>query len=166
MTMPFDPDTINIKYKLVHPDAKPLEKNYDSDMAYDIFVVPDEEWERGYYEGTVEKPYFNLLPGKQHTFKTGMIVAAPDDHGFLLRDRSGLAHKNGIHILAGVIEGTYRDEWGIVVINLGEKPFIVKSGDKLAQAVLTKIIPSRTMASDDLGKTERGKKGFGSSGDS
>lgn len=147
---------VYIRCKKFLPEAKLLNKAHDSDVAYDVHIIADDNWPLA--------SEYTLQPGERRTFRTGFQVEAPDNYGFLLRDRSGLAVKQGLHILAGVIEGTYRGEWMVCAINLGNTPIIIKPGDKIAQAVLTEILPSRIVEVEELGQTERGEKGFGSSG--
>lgn len=148
---------VPIYYKLEHRNAIAPSKGRDSDMGYDIHVVEDSTW--------TNKSEFMLLAGQRHTFSTGIKVETPEEYGFLLRDRSGLAVKSGLHVLAGVIEGTYRGEWKICVVNLGDWPIFIRPKDKIAQAILTKIIPSDIIEKEgDLSETDRGEKGFGSSG--
>jgi len=138
-------------------------------MGYDVYIIHDDDkgWIKRFPSMKEEYNdiyYYPLKPGERKVFHTGVKISTPDDYGFLLRDRSGLAVKEGLHILAGVIEGTYRGEWMVCAINLGEHDIIIRSGDKIAQAVLTKVIPSGTIKVENLEETERGEKGFGSSG--
>ena len=103
------------------------------------------------------------MPHESHTFHTGIKVATPHNYGFLVRDRSSLGVKD-IAVRAGVIEGTYRGEWLIHLMNLSHKPRTFYSGDKIAQAILTPIVPGELEVVDSLPESDRGEKGFGSSG--
>lgn len=145
---------IPVLVELVHPQAKMLEKKRPSDLGYDVFCVPDASWRNGSYE---------LMPYESHLFSTGIKVAVPDKYGFLLRDRSSIGIKD-VQVEAGVIEGTYRGEWKVQLINLGKTPFAVSTGDKIVQAILIPILPSIVCPAVSLPPTDRGEKGFGSSG--
>lgn len=151
---------IDIRVKRIHPLAKLPEKKRNSDMGWDIFCIPDEEWDISKFQKT---PYYVLHPGNSHTFRTGIKIELPPNYGFLLRDRSSLGTKD-ITVLAGVIEGTYRGEYLIHLINLSDKVHMFQSGDKIAQAILTEILPAYVVEVDELSETDRGEKGFGSSG--
>lgn len=154
---------VPIHVKKVHPNARLPQKSYDGDIAWDICCVQDDKWS-GCILDERSEPCFELMPGQSHTFRTGIKVAAPKNYGFLLRERSGLAVKNNISLAAGVIEGTYRDEWRVHLRNLSHEPKVFYIGDKICQAVLTYIIPAVISEVKSLPETERGEKGFGSSG--
>ena len=152
-----DQNRVPVLIKKVHEDGN-FTKKRDSDIGWDVTCVSDAEWDSD-NEGT----FFDLKPGGQYTFSTGVQVATPDRYGFLIRDRSGLGIK-GISHTAGVIEGTYRGEWKIHLINHGTETYRFRSGDRIAQAVLTPIIPATVQQVDELPPTNRGDKGFASSG--
>lgn len=159
---------VPINVELINYHAKLPSKGYASDqdhinvnefdhifnLGWDIFVVPDEDWKDGAYI---------LQPQSSHTFSTGIKVATNPNYGFLLRDRSKYGVRD-ISVEAGVIEGTYRGEWKVHLINHGFEPYEFKTGDKLVQAVLVPIIPARIKAVPNLDDTVRSEKGFGSSG--
>jgi dUTP pyrophosphatase len=79
--------------------------------------------------------------------------------------RSGMCVRNGIQTGAGVIDYDYRGEIKVVLINHGEHTFTINKGDRIAQAILTRIIRfSEIILQDELTETDRGKSGFGSTG--
>ncbi|MDA1169391.1 MAG: dUTP diphosphatase [bacterium] len=104
-----------------------------------------------------------LQPGERHMFTTGIACAFPDGYVGLLWDRSGLGSK-GIHRFAGVIDSGYRGEWKVVLCNLTSEPFEIKSGDKIIQCIVQKFEQSEISEVTNLEESERGDKGFGSSG--
>ena len=97
---------------------------------------------------------------------TGIAVAIPKNYEIQIRPRSGLAAKKGISVLntPGTIDSDYRGEIKIILINLGKKSFIVKSGDRIAQMILCPIVKGKFKEVKILPKTIRGKGGFGSTG--
>jgi dUTP pyrophosphatase len=97
--------------------------------------------------------------------RTGLAVAIP--HGFYGRvaPRSGLAMKHGLDVLAGVIDSDYRGEIMCALINHGEEPFRVETGTRVAQLVIEAIATPAAVWSEDLQETERGRGGFGSTGE-
>jgi len=109
---------------------------------------------------------YPLEPGERILCKTGLRVEIPAGYWGHVIDRSGLALKNGLHIMAGVIDETYRGELGIVIINLGKKPYEIKKGDRIAQMVVMPYtyLAVRYVKEDDLTQTDRKSEGFGQSG--
>tara|TARA_Y100001960_G_C14395487_1_gene690833 strand:+ start:47 stop:487 length:441 start_codon:yes stop_codon:yes gene_type:complete len=107
-----------------------------------------------------------IKPGKISIIKTGISLAIPKNYEIQIRPRSGLAAKNGISVLntPGTIDSDYRGEIKIILINLGKKPFIIKSGDRIAQMILCPIVKGKFKEVKILPKTIRGKGGFGSTG--
>lgn len=104
-----------------------------------------------------------IQPGDRYVISTGCSFAIPNEYYGRIADRSGNACKMGVHVLAGVIDSSYRGEVKICIINLDAKnPLIIKYGDKIAQMIITKINIEEMIEVDDLDETERGTDGFGS----
>lgn len=108
-----------------------------------------------------------LKAGERRTVKTGIKMAIPDGHVGLIWDRSGHAHKHGIHCLAGVIDSEYRGEVGVVMKNLGDSDFAIEKNMRIAQMLIQPVVTASLVAVDseeELGDTNRGAGSFGSSG--
>ena len=107
-----------------------------------------------------------IEPGKTSIIPTGISLTIPFGFEIQVRPRSGLAAKNQISVLntPGTIDSDYRGEVKVILINLGEKPFIVEKGARIAQMVLCPIIKAKIKEGESLEKTERGSAGFGSTG--
>tara|TARA_Y100000992_G_C21190417_1_gene455304 strand:- start:221 stop:661 length:441 start_codon:yes stop_codon:yes gene_type:complete len=107
-----------------------------------------------------------IEPGKTSIIPTGISLTIPFGFEIQVRPRSGLAAKNQISVLntPGTIDSDYRGEVKVILINLGEKPFIVEKGARIAQMVLCPIIKAKIKEVESLEKTERGSAGFGSTG--
>ena len=108
-----------------------------------------------------------LKPGARALIPTGFVIAVPDGHEAQVRPRSGLAIKHGVTCLntPGTIDNDYRGELKVILINLGDEPFAVTRGMRIAQMVLapvTRMTVQETYASPV--PTERGAGGFGSTG--
>ena len=105
-------------------------------------------------------------PGKTKIIPTGIAVAIPKNYEIQIRPRSGLAAKNGISVLntPGTVDSDYRGEIKIILINLSKKPFVVKSGDRIAQMILCPVSKGRLREVKILPRTQRSKGGFGSTG--
>lgn len=107
-----------------------------------------------------------LQPGQRTLIPTGFAMALPDNYEAQVRPRSGLALKHGITVLntPGTIDADYRGEIGVILINLGEHPFKIERGDRIAQMIVAPFVQGRWQETDELSDTVRGEGGFGSSG--
>lgn len=107
-----------------------------------------------------------LQPSEISLIPTGFAVSLPEGFELQVRPRSGLAVKHGITLInaPGTIDADYRGEIKIGLINLGQQPFTVRRGDRIAQLVLSPVCRARLQPVDKLGATERGSGGFGHTG--
>ena len=113
----------------------------------------------------VETPV-TLNPGQIKLIPTGLAMSIPPGYEVQIRPRSGLALKHGIGMVngPGTIDSDYRGEVGIILINWGEVPFVVRMGDRIAQMVLSKVYRADLQRVSELDATKRGEGGFGHSG--
>jgi dUTP pyrophosphatase len=97
---------------------------------------------------------------------TGLAMELPPGYEAQVRPRSGLAARNGVTVLnsPGTVDSDYRGELGIILINLGQEPFTVKDGDRIAQLVIAPVVRAQILEAPSLSGTERGEGGFGSTG--
>lgn len=107
-----------------------------------------------------------INPGKWSIVPTGIMLSLPDGFEAQVRPRSGLAFKNGVTVLnsPGTVDADYRGEIRIALMNLGEKDFVIKRGDRIAQLVINRIERVNLIETDSLPLSERGDGGFGSTG--
>ena len=107
-----------------------------------------------------------LAPGKRALVPTGLIFEIPDGFEGQIRPRSGLAFKNGITCLntPGTIDSDYRGEVKVLLINLGEEPFEITRGMRIAQMVIAPVTQARVAEITEASTTARGAGGFGSTG--
>ena len=107
-----------------------------------------------------------LMPGERALVPTGIAIALPPGFEAQIRPRSGLAIKYGIGMLnsPGTIDPDYRGEIKVILINLGDKPFKIKRGDRIAQMVVSKISYAKVKEVQELTPTSRGEGGFGHTG--
>jgi dUTP pyrophosphatase len=103
-----------------------------------------------------------LKPGERKLFKTGLSMAIPSGMYGRIAPRSGLALKNGIDVLAGVIDEDYRGEIGVVLINLGQEDKNITVGDKIAQIIFEFYNEVDFSEESALNETSRGSGGYGS----
>jgi len=109
-----------------------------------------------------------LAPGARAVVGTGIAIALPAEFEAQIRPRSGLALKVGVTVLnsPGTIDADYRGEIGVVLINLGDSPYTVRRGDRIAQLVVAPIVRAAWRVTDQLPPSERAAGGFGSTGTS
>jgi dUTP pyrophosphatase len=107
-----------------------------------------------------------LAPGARALVPTGLAVAIPVGHEGQVRPRSGLALRHGVTCLnsPGTIDADYRGEVQVLLINHGQEPFTVESGERIAQLVISPVAQARVVLVEELDATERGSGGFGSTG--
>jgi dUTP pyrophosphatase len=107
-----------------------------------------------------------LHPGDIRLVPTGLAISLPLGYEAQIRPRSGLALKHGVGMVnsPGTIDSDYRGEIGLVLINWGKAPFVIKRGDRIAQMVVTRVSRAQVLEVDRLETTERGEGGFGHSG--
>jgi len=109
-----------------------------------------------------------LEAGSRALIETGLAMAVPPGFEAQIRPRSGLAIKNGITCLntPGTIDADYRGEVKVILINLGDVPFTINRGDRIAQMVIAPVVQADIIEVDVLDETVRGTGGFGSTGKS
>lgn len=107
-----------------------------------------------------------LKPFGRALIPTGLYVSIPEGYEGQIRGRSGLALKHGVTLANGIgtIDSDYRGEIKIILINLGDEPFIINNGDRIAQFVLSKYELIEFDEKDSLEDTVRGEGGFGHTG--
>ncbi|MBT3398304.1 dUTP diphosphatase [archaeon] len=104
--------------------------------------------------------------GKRQLISTGISMEYPKGYFSSIRGKSGLAVKKGICILGGVVEHTYRGEYGVIVLNTGEEDFVINAGDKIAQVLIQPIATAEIEEVEELEDSIRGDGAFGSTGGS
>jgi len=145
---------------------KKIEVYFTNAEEHENYSVP--EYKTEWASGADLKANHNevLKPGEIKLIHTGIAVAVPEGYEMQIRPRSGLALKNGISLVnsPGTVDADYRGEVGVIMINLGKEDFIIKSGDRIAQAVICPVVQAEYMLVRDLEETERGAGGYGSTG--
>lgn len=145
---------MNVQFKkLSHAADLPL-PSYESKFAAGMDI-----------RAALKKPV-ELQPGQRKLIPTGLKMALPEGYEAQIRPRSGLAYRNGITMLntPGTIDADYRGELKVLAVNLGDEPFVINHGDRIAQMVIAPVTQAEIEEVDDLSKTERADGGFGSTG--
>lgn len=123
-------------------------KAHEDDLGWDLCAVGDA----------------TIIPNGITKVRTGIAVQFPQWCGGLIRDRSGVATKLGIFVVAGVIDPSYIGEVIVAFQNPSGVPVEFKAGDRIAQMIITPVIPVEVEEITELTETTRGASGFGSSG--
>jgi dUTP pyrophosphatase len=113
----------------------------------------------------LEQPVI-LEPFMRALVPTGIHIAIPEGFEAEIRPRSGIAHKFGVTVLntPGTIDSDYRGEVKILLINLGDQPFSINNGDRIAQMIFKSVVAISWKSVEELPGTIRGHGGFGSTG--
>jgi dUTP pyrophosphatase len=135
-------------------DTAKLPTKDEGNMCYDLYANIDHE--------------IMVHSGEVTRIPTGIKIALPFGYHASIRSRSGLAAKHGVQILGGQIDGNYRGEWIVLMTTEPNMPLLViKPGDRIAQFKIELDITAQVeevFSEEELGTTDRGEKGFGSSG--
>ncbi|MBY0564879.1 MAG: dUTP diphosphatase [Hyphomonadaceae bacterium] len=107
-----------------------------------------------------------LKPGERSLIPTGLTIALPEGYEAQVRPRSGLALKHGLTCLntPGTVDADYRGELKVILINLGQEPFTIRRGERIAQMVIAPVTQGAWELVDMLPDSARGTGGFGSTG--
>lgn len=139
---------MQFKVKLLNPDAKAPAYAHAGDAGMDVYSCED----------------YTLQPGERHMFKLGFCAEFDPGYVCLVWDRSGLAAKQGLTCLAGVVDAGYRGEYGIVTLNTSNEPIAIKKGDRIAQLLIQPVQSVDVDVVQELTDTSRSSGGFGSTG--
>ena len=166
--------SLQIRYKLNTPDSIAPTKATAYSSGYDLYADRMSEKEIEGFKKLFPtsrvvfgEDWYEIPPMERLVIPTGLILELPNNYEAQVRPRSGLAFKNGITLLntPGTIDADYRGLVGVILINLGKDPYIVKVGERIAQLVITKLPEVALVHSiEDLNVTPRGDGGFGHTG--
>lgn len=108
----------------------------------------------------------DLAPGQRALVPTGLILEIPSGWEVQVRPRSGLALKHGLTLVntPGTIDSDYRGPIGVIMINLGQEPYHIRHGERIAQLIVSPAPQARFAEIDEISETARGAGGFGSTG--
>jgi len=138
---------MKLKVKKMSPDAKLPLYGHKGDAGMDLFSSSE----------------CVLQKGEVYAVPTGIKVEIPMGYVGLIWDKSGVSLKS-VHRLAGVVDAGYRGEIKVVMVNLGQDPFVIDKGMKIAQFLIQPIVEAEVVEVEDLEDSSRGEGGFGSTG--
>ena len=139
---------MEIKYKKLDPQA--ITPNYamPGDAGMDLFSI--EEYE--------------IKPNERYAYKTGITLEIPKGYAGIVKDKSGLAKKHGLHVLGGVFDSGYRGEYRITLVNLNDEPYKIEEGQKVAQVLIYPVITAKLEEVQEVSESKRGEGKWGSTG--
>jgi dUTP pyrophosphatase len=143
----------SIKIKKVRPGARIPHRATPGSAGLDLSACLDEP--------------FTLAPGERALIPTGIAAELPDENcAALIYARSGLAVKHGVALSngVGVVDSDYRGELRVGLCNLGKEPYTIQPGERIAQLVVSPVLPLPVEEAGELAETGRGSGGFGSTG--
>ena len=149
-------EAVTVKIKRVRGDRDreiPLPRYMTKcSSGMDLFAALDED--------------LTLEPGDRKLIPTGIALSIPKGYEGQIRPRSGLALREGVTLVntPGTIDADYRGEVGVLLINLGRRPFRVKRGDRIAQLIIAPVYQAALELADELDDTPRSGGGFGHTG--
>ncbi|SMO61177.1 dUTP pyrophosphatase [Balnearium lithotrophicum] len=143
-----------MKCKRLHPDTKLPTRAYEGDLGFDLYALED-----------VVIPTVNENGGIPVVkVRTGIAVELPRGWGAFIKDRSSVATRRLLHVVAGVIDNGYRGEIIVALANLSGREQRIEKGEKIAQLVPVPVSDFQVIEVEELTETNRGEGGFGSSG--
>jgi dUTP pyrophosphatase len=146
------PISVRVGYIRLMPRARTPERATAGSSGFDLRACLDASEE--------------LNPGRVALIPTGLALAIPQGFEGQVRARSGLALRHGIAVLngPGTIDSDYRGPLGVILANLGQEPFVVRDGDRIAQIVFARVPEIALEEMLELPPSERGDGGFGHTG--
>lgn len=137
-----------LKVKKLHQFALfPVKK--PGDAAYDLYSCEE----------------VTISPGGRCIVPIGLACEFPSNYVGRICDRSGMAANEGLHVMAGVIDASYRGAWGVVLYNTTKEWKTIKPQTRIAQVLFYEVADFPVVEVDELNETERGEGGFGSTGE-
>ena len=143
---------LNVQFVRIHPKATLPFYATEGAAGMDLTNVLDEP--------------LTLKPGERAKVPTGLIMVLPEGYEGQVRPRSGLAAKHGITLTncVGTVDSDYRGEMCCLMINLGNEPYTIQPGERIAQLVISPVVQADTEFVEKMPETKRGSGGFGSTG--
>lgn len=139
---------MQIKIKRLKPDAKLPTYAHPGDVGMDLYSLED----------------YDLQPGERKIFPVGFALEFETGYAAIVKDKSSLPKNGGIHTMGGVFDAGYRGEYNVQLINLGQEPYQIEAGHKIAQLIIYPVAIADLVETATLSDSERGLGEFGSTG--
>ncbi|OGH87459.1 MAG: hypothetical protein A3J93_02915 [Candidatus Magasanikbacteria bacterium RIFOXYC2_FULL_42_28] len=139
---------MQIKIKRLKPDAILPTYAHPGDVGMDLYSLED----------------YNLQPGERKIFFVGFALEFETGYAAIVKDKSSLPKNGGIHTMGGVFDAGYRGEYNVQLINLGQEPYKIETGHKIAQLIIYPVAIAELQEVNELTEAQRGLGSFGSTG--
>jgi dUTP pyrophosphatase len=139
---------MNIKIKRLSADAVMPLYAHPGDVGMDVYSLEDHE----------------LMPMERKIFPVGFAMEFSEGFAAIVKDKSSLSMKYGIHTMGGVFDAGYRGEYNVNLINLGSESYKISKGDKIAQIIIYPVEIANLEEVSELSESSRGEGRFGSTG--
>lgn len=140
---------MKIKIKKINPDCiLPRYGHPGEDAGLDLFSMED----------------YLLNPGERKLFNVGFALELPTGYAAIVKDKSSLPKNGGLHTMGGVYDSGFRGEYNVQLINLGQEPYQINKGHKIAQILVIPVIFAELEETNELNESSRGDGKFGSTG--
>jgi dUTP pyrophosphatase len=139
---------MKLKIKKLFEDTKMPTYAHPGDVGMDLYARED----------------YDLKPGERKVFFVGFALEFENGFAAIIKDKSSLPNKAGIHVLGGVYDAGYRGEYNIILINLGSETYHISKGDKIAQLIIYPVVIADLEEAKELSDSSRGEGRFGSTG--
>jgi len=139
---------MQIKIKRLKPEAKLPTYAHPGDVGMDLYSLEDHI----------------LVPGERKIFFVGFALEFETGYAAIVKDKSSLPKNGGIHTMGGVFDAGYRGEYNVQLINLGQEPYKIETGNKIAQLIIYPVAIAELQEVNELTEAQRGLGSFGSTG--
>ncbi len=139
---------LTLKFLKLSKEADAPEYVLDSDAGFDLKSLET----------------ISIFPFDQKKVHTGIALEIPKGYVGIVRDRAGIVQKMNVHTVAGTFDSGFRGEASIMLVNMNDKTIEIEKGMRIAQIILVPVARAKIKEVDKLSQTERGDKGFGSTG--
>lgn len=139
---------MKLKIKRLHVDATIPNYAHPGDVGLDLYSLEN----------------YEIKPGERKIFNLGFALEFETGYAAIVKDKSSLPMKYGLHTMGGVFDAGYRGEYNVNLINLGNESYKISKGDKIAQLVIYPVIIADIEEVSELSDSSRGEGRFGSTG--
>lgn len=139
---------MKVKIKKLNPKCVVPRYALPGDAGMDLFSLED----------------YELKPGERKIFNSGFALEFPTGYAAIVKDKSSLPKNGGIHTMGGVFDAGYRGEYNVQLINLGQEPYKIEKGNKIAQLIIYPIAVAELEETENLSESARANGSFGSTG--
>ncbi|HNZ52199.1 MAG: deoxyuridine 5'-triphosphate nucleotidohydrolase [Candidatus Diapherotrites archaeon ADurb.Bin253] len=139
---------VTLNFLKISKSAEAPEYALDTDAGFDLKALES----------------VTIFPFDQKKVSTGIAIEVPEGYVGIVRDRAGIVQKMNVHTVAGTFDSGFRGEVSIMLVNMNDKTIEIEKGMRIAQIILVPIVKAKITEVKKLSSTERGDKGFGSTG--